>query len=367
MKIIKPTDITDARIVSTTIIDVAPAAYAGGATYALGATVSVVEGGATGTAGATGVRHVYESKQAGNTGHTPPAPQTEDAWWKWRNATYQAYSGAATYAQRERVQDNTTHLIYQSVIPSNTGQALTDDTKWLLVGATNSRAAFDDEIGTVTLGASPLVMVLDPGATSGIGFIEMVGRQLQVVGTDGAGGPTVYNQTVMLDGTIIESFFDWFFADYEQLRDLALTDLPSQFQNIRLTITITGTSGAVGAGVVKPGQLSEIGETQKGATVGNLGFTKKVRDENFGTVSIVKGGNAKLGNFEVLCPAYSLNRIYRFLNSIDGTLCFFIGSEMPGLEPTLSYGFYRDYSIAIEYDLYHLLSIQIEGVTNNAN
>jgi hypothetical protein len=143
---------------------------------------------------------------------------------------------------------------------------------------------------------------------------------------------------------------------------VALTDLPEQFENLELTITITSTAQAAGVGVIKPGKVFEIGETQMGATIDNLSFTRKVRDENFGTVSIIRRGNAKLANFEVLTPASSLNKIYRLLASIDGELCFYIGTDEPGFEPLLIYGFYRDHSIAIEYDLFHLLNIQIEGV-----
>jgi len=56
MIVLPPLAITDARLTSTTVPEVAPAAYAGGTTYALNATASV--------AGAAGLLTVYRSLQA---------------------------------------------------------------------------------------------------------------------------------------------------------------------------------------------------------------------------------------------------------------------------------------------------------------
>ena len=348
-KLIRPARITDAQLVSSTVVEVAPALYAPGTTYALGATVSV--------AGAAGVRNVYESLQAGNTGHAPASSPT---WWRWLCDVYQPYSSGATYASGDRVQDNLAHLVYQSVADANTGAPLTDATKWQQVGATNRWAFADDVIGTVSRSASPMRVVLKPGPVSGIGFLELQGRTLRVTGKTDTGGTVVYDKTIDLDGTTITSFYDWFFEDFAQLTDLVLTDLPSQFYGLELTLELTSSVGNCSMGVAKPGKLHEIGRTRSGASAGIVSASTKERNP-FGGLQIVKRTPSKRGDFSVVTLKSDFSRIHRLLSSIDGELCFFIGTDEPGYEPFLIYGIYRDFSVAVEYVSHHLLAITTEG------
>lgn len=354
MKIIKPHEITDAQLVSSTAVDIAPAAWSNATTYAEGVQVSV--------AGAAGLFSVYQSLSAGNLNHAPASSPT---FWKWINDAYYEYNPATSYALDDRAQDNTAHVVYQSLAPTNVGNPLTDTTKWKKVGATVKWAAFDGAIGTMTITSSPLVMVIDPGATDGFGALEMLGREFTIEGTDGPGGPVVYSRTLALDGSLIDSFFDWFFTEYEQLTDLVLTDLPLQFTNLRLTITITSTVGNVGVGVSKPGRVTEIGVTQKGASVGIIDFSKKDRDPVFGTITTLERGYSKRGNFEVLTDSFAFNKIYKRLVAVRATPCFYVGTESLGFEPLIIYGFFRDFSIAIPWDLHHTCVLEVEGLTND--
>jgi hypothetical protein len=350
MKVLKPHKITDAMLVSSTALEIAPAVYSPGTTYA-GQAVATVAAGA-------GLLRIYQSLQPLNTGHAPASSPT---WWRWLCDTYQPYSSGASYAAGDRVQDNVAHLVYESVAGGNIGNALADTTKWIKVGATNKWAAFDDSIGTVTETATPLTITLLPGATDGIGFVELQGRQLHVVGKTGTGGTVIYDRTVSLDATPIESFFDWFFMDFEQLGDLVLSDLPAQYNTMELTVTITSTVGPCGAGVCKPGRMAEIGRTKQGARVGILDFSKKTRDD-FGNFSVIERSYSKRATFEALTEKNSFNRIFRMLASLRATPCFYIGTDGPGYEPLLVYGFYRDFSIAVEYRNYHLCSLETEGL-----
>lgn len=354
MKIIKPHTIGETMLVSSTAVETAPALYNPATNYAAGVQVSV--------AGTLGVISVYQSLQAANTGNTPA---TSPLWWKWINDTYQEYNPATNYAAGARVQVAATHKVYQSVIAGNVGQAVTDTTKWLFVGPTNKWAAFDDSIGTRTITSSPLVMVIDVPSTDGFGALELMGRNFKLTGTDGPAGPIVYVREFSLDGSQIDSFFDWFYADYEQLTDVALLDLPAQYNNMRLTIEITSTVGTVGVGVARPGKITDVGVTQKGASVGILDFSKKERDPIFGTITTVERGFSKRGSFEVLTEAFAFNRIFKRLASFRAVPCFYVGSETLGFEPLLIYGFYRDFSIAVQYDIHHLCSLEIEGITND--
>jgi hypothetical protein len=152
MKAFLPIEITDARLTSTSLPEVPPAAYNAGTTYALDAQVSTDEG--------AGVRYVYKSLQNSNTGHTP-ASSTD--WWEYLGATYQEYSGGATYAEGDRVIDATTHKVYESATAGNIGHALTDTEYWLYAGPTNARAPFDYMHSLGAVGPSGLTFTITPG------------------------------------------------------------------------------------------------------------------------------------------------------------------------------------------------------------
>jgi hypothetical protein len=232
--------------------------------------------------------------------------------------------------------------------------------RWLDLGATNRWAMFDTKVGTVTALASPLTVVLQPGAVGGIALLELTGKQAVVSMKTAPGGAVAYSRTVSLDGTIIDSFFDWFFTDFSQLTDLTLTDLPSQFAACELTVSITGT-GSVACGVCHFGTVHAIGQTLAGATVGIISYSVKQADD-FGNITVVKRANSKRNSLKLLTPKTSFNRIYRLLAALDSIPCIYIGTEAAGYEPLIVYGFYKDFSIDVAYPSHHLTNLEIEGL-----
>ncbi|WP_367847000.1 hypothetical protein [Rhodoferax sp. WC2427] len=350
MKVIKPTDISAAMLTSTTALELAPAAYSAGTSYAAGSNASV--------AGAAGLVSVYQSLQAGNAGH-PPA--SSPSWWRLLCTVYQAYSGAATYALGDRVQDNVAHLVYQSAAAGNIGQPLADPTKWTLVGANNRWAMFDAAVGTATAVASPLAVVLRPGSVSGIGLMELVGRQATITMKDAPGGTIIYSRTIDLDGSVVESVYDWFFAEFEQRSDIAFTDLPGQFESCELALSITASSGSVACGVCKPGRTIAVGRTLAKPQVSIIDYSVKATDA-FGATTIVERSYRKRATFQVLTEKFRFNGIYRALASLRATPAVYVGAEELGYEPLLLYGFFPDFTISVEYPDYHLCSLEVEGL-----
>lgn len=94
------------------------------------------------------------------------------------------YASSGTYALGATVMwtagDDATHHVYESLVAGNTGNALTDATKWLDLGATNRWAMFDQNNGSATT------------SDSGIDVsVEVLGRAdgLALLGLDAA---TVY-------------------------------------------------------------------------------------------------------------------------------------------------------------------------------
>ena len=178
---------------------------------------------------------------------------------------------------------------------------------------------------------------------------------------DATGGTVVYDQFIDLDGTDISSFYDWFFNDFEQRTDLVLTDLPRQFASAELTVTIIATSGNAEVGVLKPGITADIGLTQWGASVGISDYSVKDRDP-FGNVVINERAYSKKASFSVETGLSQFSKVFKTLAALRATPCVYIGTEEEGYEPLLIYGFFKDFSIDIQYLDYHLCALEIEGL-----
>lgn len=125
MKVVQPISITSENLVDSNLFDIAPAAYAAGTTYALGAYVGV--------AGTLGEVLIYQSLQAGNTGHTPSSSPT---WWVYVSSTYETYNAAKYYPLKHRVLSPTTGRIFESLIPKNISRSLEGTASWLPTGKT---------------------------------------------------------------------------------------------------------------------------------------------------------------------------------------------------------------------------------------
>lgn len=236
-----------------------------------------------------------------------------------------------------------------------------DPTNWIESGTTNKWSMFDRKIGTVSTIASPLTVVMEPGSVGAVSLLELQGREAVVSMKDASGGTSVYSNTVSLDGTIILSFYDWFFEDYVQLTGFSLTDLPSQYPSCELTISIAGTSD-VSCGVCIVGKSVDVGVTHYGASVGIIDYSRKETDQ-FGNIDIVERSYRARNNFKITIETIDFNKLYRLLASLRATPCIVIGEDSVGFEPMTSYCLIKDFSIDVAYPSYYLCNLQTEGMT----
>ncbi|NHZ93550.1 hypothetical protein F2P45_31790 [Massilia sp. CCM 8733] len=272
------------------------------------------------------------------------------------------WNAATAYAAGAVVIRATTHMKYERVIAGTTAMLPeSDPLNWIEAGPTLRWAMFDRKIGTATTAPTAITVVTRPGSISGLGMLELVGRQVVVTVKDAPGGITVYSRTVNLDGTMITSVYEWFFLDFEQLSDFVLTDLPQHFAACELTVTITSTT-PVSVGVLQVGQAMTVGRAAMGATAGIIDYSKKEKDR-FGNFDVVAGAFSKRGNLQVLTPATEFNKIFRSLAALRATPCIYIGADQVGFEPLIIYGFYKELSMVVAYAQHHLCNLEIEGLS----
>lgn len=349
MIVIPPLDVTDAVLVSSTAHEIAPAAYAGGTTYALNAFASV--------AGSAGLIKVYRSLQAANTGHPPASSPT---WWAFVCDTYQVYSAGVSYGDGDTVIDPVGHRTYTSAVAGNLGNPLTDATKWVDVGATNAWAMFDYKRNRGTSCQSLLTVVLNPGRRiTSLVLMGVSGALVNAVMTVAAA--TVYTANRPMTGRHTLSWSDYFFGTFEQVENLLLNDLPP-YANAVLTITITG-SDTVKCGSCVIGNSVYLGEVEDDAATDEPNFSVIDRDE-FGEVILNPKRSIPETEQVVYADASRANLLRSVRRSLNAKAAVWSGigdnNEHDLFDSFLILGIYRNFKIRAR-DGQAVVDLALEG------
>ena len=272
-----------------------------------------------------------------------------------------AYNPATTYALGARVTLASTGLVYECVQAPSLGHAPDANALWwAIAGPTNRTAMFDGEISTQTVQAGSLTVVLKPGYVNSLALFGLEGASLDVTVRDGLAGPVVYSRTVVLDGTLIADWYQYFFEPSVQLGEVVLTDLPP-YGNAHVTVSISG-GGAVKCGILIAGTVYTLGGTQYGVSAGIIDYSRKDTSAS-GITTFVKRRYSKRMSAQLLLDNAQLNKVQRVLADLRATPCAWIGTDAPGFEPLTIFGFYRDFSIDVAYPAHSLCSLEVEGLT----
>lgn len=271
---------------------------------------------------------------------------------------YAAYNAATTYA-KDAVVDYGTHL-YTSLVNSNTGN--TPDASplfWVLTGPDNTHAMFDDQISTATTSSSPLAVVLATGYMNSLALLGLVGNSVTITATDGPGGPTIYTETVSLDGTFIYDWYQYYFEPYVQIAEVVLTDIPP-YINARLSVSLSG-GGTVAIGQLVFGTFYDLGDAEYGATAGIIDYSRKETD-TFGVTTFVQRAYSKRVSARMMLDTVQINRVQRVLADLRATPAVWIGADDANYLPLTLYGFYKDFTIDVAYPTKSYCSLEIEGL-----
>ena len=261
----------------------------------------------------------------------------------------------------------TTHRKYKRVVAGTTHTPPEQDSgngkNWLDIGATNRWAQFDRKVGTKTSTASGnLTTVLRPGSVEGLALLDLLGTSVTVTMRETPGGTVVYDKSINLDGSIVDSVYDWMYGEYSQRLNVVLTDLPGQYHSGELTVTVHSTSGAA-IGVLAVGRVYPLGATEYGAGAGIINWGK-VNDDGFGNREWLEGEWANRVTLPLLAKRSDMAKLHRRLAAVRSTPCVYIGSETADLEPLVCYGVYRDLYITVPNYPLVALNLEVDGLNN---
>lgn len=254
------------------------------------------------------------------------------------------------------------HRRYRSLVSGvKTIAPENDPEEWAYIGGTNRWAMFDDTSAATVETSAPLVAVIAPGVCNSLAILGLQGQTLQITVTDGAGGPTVYSRTIELDATIIGDWYAYFFEPYTTRQVVVLTDLPP-YPNARITISLDGP-GDVSISHCIVGTAYELGDTLYGATAGIRDYSRKQTDETTGVVTLERRRFAKTLKARFYLPDGAVNSVHTRLENLRATPAVWIGTERTDLEPLIVYGYIKDFSLDLQQARGSYYSLEIEGMT----
>lgn len=253
------------------------------------------------------------------------------------------------------------HKIYECVLnTSSTTIPPLLPTNWVELAPTNRWAMFDESGGTYTTstGANIVVSFTMDRATS-IALVELTARSVRIQAT-APGYPNYYDQTFNLgDRAVISDWHDYFTADSFLATELIVTDIPA-IPATTFTITIENNGNPLQVGNFIVGTAIELGDTQYGAKIGIVDYSKKEVNE-FGKATLIKRNYSKKMDVILTVENNLVDAVAQRLSYLRATPCLWVGAK--GVFESLTvYGFYKDFSVEIPKPTNSLCSLQIEGL-----
>lgn len=218
---------------------------------------------------------------------------------------------SGTYALGARVRD-AAFLTYESQAANNTA-ALTDKTKWLPLGATNQRKAFDKAVNSQTSAPGLVAFAVKPGSVATtLMLLNMEGASVTVSQSDSG-----YVKTQSLVSHEVDNWYDFYYEEPVRAGDAVFTDIPP-YPNSMLTVAIDNGPLEAKIGACLVGKPLTLGKVTASFRAGVLSYSTSTND-TFGNITMVKRYNAPRMNFELMIPAGSEDFTYRVLRDYTDT------------------------------------------------
>lgn len=293
---------------------------------------------------------VTDSNLVSSTIPEPDASQGEILWT------------AGTYNTGDRRVEG--HRIYEVVAdPSTTDQpsvgAKLDPPTWFDVAPTNRFAMFDTVNSTVSIGGTQLVVEIDdPTIINAVSGFSISGATAINIQMDDPVEGIVYNQDIeMVDNSEVTDWYNYYFSPIIRISQFSVINLPA-YVNASVIVTIDGVDVEIGTLVM--GRQFMIGTANHGTSVQLLDFSRKETDD-FGNIVVTQGRTSKLVDFDVSIDKSKVNYVFDLISSITTVPAVWIGADDSD-DPTLVYGYYRDFQDNISSPTITDATIQIEGL-----
>ena len=276
---------------------------------------------------------------------------------------YPAWSVSTTYAMGDRVLlDHTIYealaAVAAGVKPG--GEVVTPEApaKWQNRGMDNRWRMFDDKVESLTTNPGTIEVRIRPGAViNSMALFNLQGKSVTITMIDPVEGE-VYRKTLSLVDAGVTNWYDWFFEPIGKRTDVVVLDMPPYGSaDIVLIIDAGAEVAAIGHTVI--GAVKRIGTALYGTSVGINDYSRKSTDE-FGNTIVIQRSFSNRAEFDVILDTSEVTRVRRLLAELRATPVVWIGEE--SYEATILFGFYKDFQIVFSGPTVSDCSITVEGV-----
>lgn len=266
------------------------------------------------------------------------------------------YNAGTTYALAAKVRD-TAHVAYESLVAANVGNALTDATKWLKLGATNQRALLDSYNNTQTTSADEILMVVSPRAISqGLYLGNMLADEVRISVVDQVQGLVCSETKSLIVSSSGSSFFNWCFKRIKRQTYFVTKKLPP-YANPLITISIRKIGGIAKCGMCAVGPLDEFGPSLMGLSTEGKDYSSTTFNMD-GTSSTILRPYAKRMSVDVSVENTEIDFVQERLFDYRQKPVVWIGGPYGS---TAVFGRYGSFKNVIESFPRSRMALQIEG------
>lgn len=276
---------------------------------------------------------------------------------------YPAWSVSATYAIGDRVLlDHHIYealaIVAAGVKPGAEVVDKDHPAKWQDRGMDNRWRMFDDKVESLTTNPGTIEVRIRPGAViNSMALFNLQGKSVTITMIDPVEGE-VYRKTLSLVDAGVTNWYDWFFEPIGKRTDVVVLDMPPYGSaDIVLIIDAGAEVAAIGHTVI--GAVKRIGTALYGTSVGINDYSRKSTDE-FGNTIVVQRSFSNRAEFDVTLDTSEVTRVRRLLAELRATPVVWIGEE--SYEATILFGFYKDFQIVFSGPTVSDCSITVEGV-----
>ena len=291
-------------------------------------------------------------------------------------------------------EDGTTFIptrLYQKTSTSTNSYPPDDDIAWTPLGSSNKWAMFDQIImmssydtTPATSTSSPTMPVPSTHSSFEVTINTSNANKLCLFNLDATYIAIQFKTTMPYENYTLANFPDTITEDYYPYefpikknnwqskflgetadRKTIVIDIPeATSSHVKLTIATNVIGRVASCGQCCWGYSSFIGHTQYGASAGILSYSRKIRNESYGSMYLKKGSNAKKMNIDVVIENEDYNDVYDIFQALDGIACVFQGNNTDeyNYTPFIIFGFTKEFSMILQYYSQSKCNIEVAGL-----
>lgn len=275
-----------------------------------------------------------------------------------------SYDVEATYAVNDEVTEDGSHLVYVSLVDNNTGNALTDITKWKLKGKSNRWRMFDYNQGNPSIGASPLTVVLRPGKRIDALALDLKAASLDITVRNGIDGPIIYT----LDGYLLErnitSWYEFFFAPFVYRKLVTTFQIPPAADPV-VYLTLSDPSGIVELNRFAIGLSVYLGQVQDTGPIVDTDNYSEITTDDFGKTTFSPVPSIPKADLTIFAKANKTELIRQYKKESEAKIAVWSGLDdidNPYTQSLVLFGFHRSFPIEPSDPNIVVVKLSLKGV-----